>query len=122
MMRSFYLEEDDNTYIYGGDLFEAEYNPETDELLEPYIRRASKSKTIKYFPSKNLFVVYVNQNIREIIFVMTCWSDDFRAYKVVDNISTSYRECYHGRRNKEDKPCDINFSDFIRDNGLEMKV
>jgi hypothetical protein len=123
MIRQFYLEPDDNTYYYGGELFEAEYNPETDELYEPYVRKASKSKTVKFYPSKNLFVVYVNNIIKEIICLMTCWSDDFRAYKLDDKkIASSYRECYHGRRKINPVPCNIDFTEFIRDNDLEMKV
>jgi hypothetical protein len=123
MIRQFYLEPDDNTYYYGGELFEAEYNPETDELYEPYVRRASKSKTVKFYPSKNLFVVYVNNIIKEIICLMTCWSDDFKAYKLDDKkIASSYRECYHGRRKINPVPCNIDFTEFISDNDLEMKV
>jgi hypothetical protein len=121
MMRLFYLEPDDHTYIYGGDLFEAEYNPETKELLEPYTRKGSSYKTIRFYPSKNLFVVYVNKVIKELIFVMTCWSDDFKAYKLHNNIATSYRECYHGRRNPKSFPSNVNFTEYIEKNELEMK-
>lgn len=122
MIRQFYLEPDDNTYHYGGELFEAEYNPETNKFSEPYVRKASQIKTVKFYPSKNLFVVYVNNIIKELIFVMTCWSDDYKAFKLVNNISTSYRECYHGRKQINPIPCHINFADYIRENELEMSV
>jgi hypothetical protein len=123
MIRQFYLEPDDHTYYYGGELFEAEYNSETDTYAEPYIRRASKTKTIKFYPSKDLFVVYVNNIIKELIFVMTCWSDDFRAYKLDDKkLASSYRECYHGRRKINPVQCNIDFTEFIRENELEMVV
>ena len=119
MIRQFYLEPDDHTYHYGGELFEAEYNAETKEFYEPYIRRASKTKTIKFYPSKNLFVVYVASIIKELIFVMTCWSDDYKAYKLNKNIAFSYKECYHGRRAFNPTQCNIDFTEFIRKNELE---
>ena len=49
---------------------------------------------------------------------MTCWSDDYKAYVVDDNIATSFKECYHGRPNPNPTACNIDFTEFIRDNGL----
>lgn len=122
MIRQFYLEPDDHTYHYGGDLFEAEYNPATKKYIEPYVRRATRTKTVKFYPSKNLFVVYVNNIIKELIFVMTCWSDDYHAYKIENNISSSYQSCYHGRKQLKPTICNIDFTEYIRKNDLEMKV
>lgn len=118
MIVQFYLENDDYTYIYGGRLFKAEVDATTGEKLEPYIRKASSTKTIRFYPSKRLFVVYMNNIISELIFVMTCWSDDYKAYVVNDNIATSFKECYHGRPNPNPTACNIDFTEFIRDNGL----
>lgn len=120
MIVKFYLEEDDHTYIYGGRLFEAEFDPETKQMFEPYVRRASPIKTIKFYPSKNVFIVYMNKKITELIFVMTCWSDDYKAYMIQDNRAISCKECYHGRRKIAPTPCDIDFTHYIRDNGFEM--
>lgn len=120
MIVEFYLEEDDHTYIYGGRLFKAEFDPETKQMLEPYVRRASPTKTIKFYPSKKVFIVYMNNKITELIFVMTCWSDEYTAYMIHDNKAISYTECYHGFPKITPTPCDVDFTDYIRDNGLEM--
>lgn len=121
MIVQFYLEEDDYTYIYGGRLFKAEFDPVKNEFLEPYTRKASPIKTIKFYPSKNLFVVHTNNVITELIFVMTCWSDDYEAYVIQNNIGTSYMECYHGLKKIAPILCNIDFTDYIRVNNLEMK-
>jgi hypothetical protein len=122
MVVQFYLENDDHTYIYGGRLFTAEVDDSTGEMLEPYIRKASPVKTIRYYPSKRLFVVYINNIITELIFVMTCWSDDYKAYVIFNNIATSLKECYHGRPNITPIACNIDFSNYIRDNGLAVNI
>lgn len=121
-MRWFYLEEDDDTYIYGRKLFKANFDEEKQVYIEPYYRKESYSRKIRYYPSKHLFVVYTDDIITEIIFTMVCWSDDYKAYSIKDNISTSYRECYHGRIKINPVECNINFSGFIEENDLAVKV
>ena len=117
MMRQFYLENDDYTYIYGGKMFSAEFD-DNDTPIEPYVRKLAPKKIVKFYPSKNFFVVYVNSIITELIFVMTCWSDDYTAYSIVNNKAITYTECYHGKINKRPQNCDIDFSEFIAKNGL----
>jgi hypothetical protein len=117
MMRQFYLENDDYTYIYGGKMFSAMFD-EKNTPIEPYIRKLSPKKIVKFYPSKNLFVVYVDTIITELIFVMTCWSDDYRQYNIIDNNATTYTECYHGKRNNQLQKCNIDFNKFIVENGL----
>lgn len=117
MFRSFYLEEDDNTFIYGGLVFKAEYDEINDKYLEPYIRHDA-NKIIKYYPSKNIFITYNSDNkIERIVFTMTCWSDDYRDYSLYNNKGIYYYECYHGiiQRRKE---CNVDFNEFIASNGL----
>ena len=117
-MIDFYLEEDDFTYIYGGKLFKAELDPNTNKMIEPYIHIASSDKIVKFYQSKYLFVVYTNNIITEMIFVMTCWSDDYKAYNIQNNIATSYKECYHGRIKTTPIACNIDFTNYIRENEL----
>lgn len=118
MLRSFYLEEDDSTFIYGGLQFKAEYDDVNNKYLEPYIRKDS-GKTIKYFRSKNIFVTYDNKNkIERIVFTMTCWSDDYRDYAVYNNKGIYYYECYHGYIEKKRVECDVDFSKLIAEIGL----
>jgi hypothetical protein len=116
MIRQFYLDTDDNTYIYGGKMFSANY--ENDKFVEPYIRKLSPKKNVKFFPSKNIFVVYIDNIITELIFVMTCWSDDYRAYNIINNRAITYTECYHGKKNNKLQTCNIDFSEFIAKNEL----
>jgi len=119
MLYKFILEEDDNTFIYGGLMFEAEYDDENDKLLEPYIRKEKYNKTVKYYPSKNIFITYDEDNmIDRIVFTMTCWSDDYMDYAVYNKRGVYYYECYHGCINKRRIECDRDFTDFIAVNGL----
>ena len=53
---------------------------------------------IKYYKSLNLFVIYKNSIIDEIIYTSTCWSDDFIIFKIKDLKVISYYERYHGCR------------------------
>jgi hypothetical protein len=49
---------------------------------------------------------------------MTCWSDDYTSYKINDGIAYEYDENYHGHPSKRNEPCNIDFTGFIRENGL----
>jgi hypothetical protein len=118
MLRKFYLEEDDHTFIYGGLMFEAEYNEETNKLEEPYVRK-EKDRIVKYYPSKYFFVTYNDEEmIDRIVFTMTCWSDDYKDYALYNKKGIYYYECYHGRVNRSRTECNIDFTEFIEVNGL----
>ena len=114
--KDFFLDNDDDTYIYGGLKFTSQYNKR--KLIEPYIHKETENKYIKFYRSKRFFVIYIDNYITEIIFTMTCWSDDFIAYKLKDNIAYSFSERYHGIYFTENQPCNINLTDFITDNCL----
>jgi len=116
-IQEFILEKDDDTYIYGGLKFHAHVNDDGD-LVEPFIHTESDSKIVKYYSSKNLFVVYVDNRITELIFTMTCWSDDYKAYEIKDNVAYSITEYYHGRCSKHKQSCNFDFTEFITDNNL----
>ena len=112
----FILDSDDDTYIYGDLEFSAEFKDGI--LIEPYVRIENESRYVKYYKSKNMFIVYENECISEIIFTMTCWSDDYKAYKIKDNIAYSYTEVYHGRVVKQNVECSDDFNQFIVENQL----
>lgn len=114
-MMKYFLEADDDTYIYGDKMFECDYC--NDKPIQPYIRMEN-NKIIKFYRDKLFFVVYENEKIVEIIKTMTCWSDDIIAYKLKDNIAYSYNEVYHGRPYKTNETCSVDFSEFITANGL----
>ena len=116
-MVKYYLEIDDDTYIYGNKYFKCKYCKETETYIQPYIRKEN-GKTIKFFRDKRFFVVYENGLLIEIIATMTCWSDDYIAYKIRDNIAYELDENYHGRPVKRKEQCNIDFSGFIRNNDL----
>jgi len=113
----YYLNADDDTYIYGDLMFQCEYDERTNTYIQPFIRKDG-DKIIKFYDDKHLFVVYENAEIVEITMTMSCWSDDYIVYKIKDRKAYKYHENYHGRPSKIDEPCDIDFSEFIRDNGL----
>ena len=115
-MKDFILETNDDTYIYGGLKFSAIYNE--GKFMEPFIHIDENSRTVKFYRDKGFFIIYNEGRIEEIIFTMTCWSDDFRAYKVNNNnFGYLCTECYHGRIGEE-KACNFNFSKFIARHGL----
>lgn len=111
----YFLEANDDTYIYGNKMFECDYS--NNIPIQPFIR-VENNKTIKFYRDKQFFVVYENDKIVEIIKTMTCWSDDTVAYKLKDNIAYSYNEVYHGRPYKTNEKCSIDFSEFITANNL----
>ena len=115
-IKTFFLEENDDTYLFSNLEFTAECDG--DILLEPYTHKETDTKTIKYYPSKNLFVAYDNNIIVQMVFTSTCWSDDYEAYNIENNIGVSYTECYHGKPNFTAKECNKDFSNFIRENNL----
>lgn len=117
MLVDYFLEANDDTYIYGDLMFKCEFDVENGKYIEPFIRTEG-SKTIKFYRNKQFFVVYEDSDIREIIKTMTCWSDDVIAYKILDGNAYKYDEVYHGRPIIFNKDCAVDFSIFIRDNGL----
>lgn len=115
---NYYIEADDDTYIYGDNMFQCEYDENTCEYKEPYIYKETDSKIVKYYRSKNFFVIYENNEISEIIKTMTCWSDDYQIYKIKNKIAYEYNEIYHGRPHINNKKCNIDFNDFILQHNL----
>jgi hypothetical protein len=115
---NYYLESDDDTYIYGDKMFKCEFCENSNTYLEPFIYKETRTRVVKLFKSKNLFVIYENNEIVEIIKVMTCWSDDYKRFKIKNNIAYSFDENYHGRPYVRNKVCDCDFNEFIADNNL----
>ena len=91
-MNTIYIIEDDDTHIYGNNTFYY-YN-----MKEPYMLDLEDNIHVKYFKSRNLFIVYKNSEICEIIYTNTCWSDDIISYKINNKNVISYYERYHGSR------------------------
>jgi prepilin-type processing-associated H-X9-DG protein len=90
-----FVESDDNTYLYGDRYFKA---LSVDGVLrEPYYLK-DNDEIIAFYPSQDLFVVYVNSNIVNVIYTMTCWSDDYAKYSFVDGVLTELFETSHGGR------------------------
>jgi hypothetical protein len=116
MMLNYFLEADDDTYIYGDLMFECEFD-ETNEPIQPFIRREG-DKVIKFYRDKRYFVIYENNEIVEIIATMTCWSDDVIIYKIKNNNAYQYDEFYHGRPYKKNEVCNIDFSNIISENNF----
>jgi hypothetical protein len=116
-MVKYFLYADDDTYIYGDKMFKCKYCYNTNTYIEPYYRK-EKNKLIKFYRKKQFFVIYEDCKITEIIFTMTCWSDDFSSYKLKDNVAYECDKNYHGRPFKRKEPCNIDFTEFIRENGL----
>lgn len=116
-MVRYFLNADDDTYIYGDKMFKCKVCKDTNAYIEPFIRK-EKRKIIKFYRKKQFFAVYENTVLTEIIRTMTCWSDDVIVYKIKDKFAYKYDETYHGRPYKKDEACCIDFSDFIRENGL----
>ena len=117
MTSKFFLEPDDDTYIYGDEWFVCDYDKETGTYIQPYVRR-EENKTIKFYRDKCFFVIYEGSEIIEIIKTMTCWSDDVIAYKVKNGVAYEYSEVYHGRTVKIDEVCNVDLNKFIGDNEL----
>lgn len=113
----YFLEADDDTYIYGDLMFECEFDEQSNTYIQPFFRQDNET-IIKFYRDKRFFGIYKNNSLVEIIKTMTCWSDDVVAYKLKDGVAYEYDEVYHGRLYKKGEICDIDFSDFIRANGL----
>lgn len=92
-MDNIYIEEDDNTYIYGNNEFKGLKKDE--KYIEPFYYE-NNNKIVKYYPSKNLFIEYKNNKIIEIIYTETCWSDDYSRYIFNDDILLNSEISYHG--------------------------
>lgn len=113
-----FIEMDDDTYIYGDNTYTIK---KVDGILiEPYIL-VKDNKIIKYFKSENYFAIYNSDSLLiELVFVSTCWSDDFNAYKINEvGIAYEMTKVYHGRMIKKDENCNIDFNDFIAKNNLK---
>ena len=90
-----FVESDDNTYLYGDRYFKA--LSVDGKLCEPYYLK-DNDEIIAFYPSQDLFVVYVDGNIVNVIYTMTCWSDDFAKYSFVNGVLTELFETCHGSR------------------------
>jgi hypothetical protein len=115
---NYYIEADDDTYIYGDNMFQCKYCEETREYKEPFIYKENTKKIVKYYRSKCFFVIYEDNEITDIIKVMTCWSDDYVHYKIKNRFAYIYDENYHGRPYERNKECNIDFNDFIMKHNL----
>jgi hypothetical protein len=117
MVVQYFLNADDDTYIFGDEMFECEYNEETNTYIQPFIRQDG-DRIIKFYRDEQFFVVYKNAMLIEIVKTMTCWSDDVIHYKLNNGVAYEYDETYHGRPHKKGEVCDVDFSEFISKNGL----
>ena len=113
----YFLEIDDDTYIFGNKMFKCEYDEDTNTYIQPFVRR-EKKKIIKFYRDKHFFAIYKNASLVEIVKTMTCWSDDVIAYKLKDGVAYEYDEVYHGRPYKMKEVCNVDFKEFIRNNKL----
>lgn len=87
------VESDDNTYLYGGRYFKA---LSVDSVIcEPFFLK-DNNEIVAFYPSKDMFVVYVDGNISSVIYTMTCCSDDFAKFSFVDGILTEIFETCRG--------------------------
>jgi len=110
MMLNYFLEADDDTYIYGDKWYECEFK--NDKPIQPFIRKEG-NKVIKFYRDKKYFIIYENEKVIEVIATMTCWSDDVKIFKIKDNIAYEFDENYHGRPYKRNEVCNIDFSKFL---------
>jgi hypothetical protein len=105
---------DDDTYIYGGNTYQIKQVDGV--LVEPYLL-VEDGKLIKYFKSEHTFAVYDNESkvLTDLIFTMTCWSDDFTAYKVNESgIGYEVTKVYHGRLIEKNKKCNVDLNETIQ--------
>lgn len=96
MFINIFIENDDDTYIYGGRYFKALSN--NGVKCEPFFLK-DDNKIIAYYPSQKLFIEYINSNIVNIIYTMTCWSDDIAKYTFDNGVLLELYETYHGINN-----------------------
>ena len=109
-----FIEMDDNTYIYGDNTYQIKKVDGV--LVEPYLL-VQDDKLIKYFKSNHTFAVYdiKSETLIELIFTMTCWSDDFTAYKVNESgIGYEVTKVYHGRLIEKNKKCNVDLNETIQ--------
>lgn len=91
-----FVETDDNTYIYGDRYFKALANDGV--ASEPFFLK-DNDEIIAFYPSQNLFIVYIDSNIVNVIYTMTCWSDDYAKYTFNNGVLSELYETSHGVRN-----------------------
>lgn len=96
MFVDIFIESDDDTYIYGDRNFKAIVNDGV--VCEPYYLK-DDDKIISFYRSQGFFIVYVNDKIVNVIYTMTCWSDDFAKYTFNNGILLELFETSHGFRN-----------------------
>jgi hypothetical protein len=68
------------------------FSPEEKDLRENH----DWAEKIWYYPSKDMFVVFYDGHVTEVILMMTCWSDDSITYYIENDVVVSYKENYHG--------------------------
>lgn len=117
-IQDIYIMTDDDTYLYGDNTYQCYYCKETDTFLEPFILNRQRNRVIKFYRSKNFFAVYRNNILMKIIKLMTCRSEDYKIIYLKDNIAYKYTETVKGRYVAVDKPCNDDYTDFIRKHRL----
>lgn len=115
--KQIYIDIDDDTYKYGGNTFECQYSKVIDTYLEPFILKKD-NKVIKFYRSNKFFAIYKNDKLIKIIKVMTCWSEDYIILKINDGIAYNITQTAKGRFISLEQPCNIDYSDFIREYDL----
>jgi len=113
-----FIESDDNTYIYGDNMYMIKKVDNV--LIEPYIL-ITDNIIVKYFKSEQFFAIYNSDSLLiELVFVSTCWSDDFNAYKINEiGIAYEITKVYHGRMIKKNSQINVDFNEFIAKNNLK---
>jgi hypothetical protein len=126
-MERIYIEDDDDTYLYGDKEYIA--FTEDDEILEPYYYFDKMNDNIvNYYPSNHKFIIYdKNYNIIELVHTMTCWSDDYQLFRFTDNKVIEHEDTYRGLNKvniyyENDKIIDIKYNGRIFRNGTYGKI
>lgn len=110
MFVDIFVESDDDTYVYGDRYFKALTVDGVE--CEPYYLK-NDDKIIAFYPSKHLFIEYIDAKIVSIIYTMTCSSDDFAKYSFNDGVLVELYETCHGVRNVTVSYCNGVISDVV---------
>lgn len=110
MFVDIFVESDDDTYVYGDRYFKALAIDGVE--CEPYYLK-NDDKIIAFYPSKHLFIEYIDAKIVSIIYTMTCSSDDFAKYSFNDGVLVELYETCHGVRNVTVSYCNGVISDVV---------
>lgn len=116
--REIFIEIDDDTYMYGDNMFECQYSSKTDIYFEPYILKKEDNEVIKFYRSKKFFAIYKNDKLVQIVKLQTCRSEDYIVVNLNDGIAYSFTQTIKGRFTSVDKACNDDYTEFIRKNRL----